>query len=173
MSCYYQAGIILHLSQPCVHYGREFSDWLTLVLWAWILRGRHQGMRLRNRLDGEQLYRIINSLFDWVATEHDEIIHDTVTWNHRYSAFIPPRAPLVYEYHVISLIRTELQCRFSVASYSRWLNYVPRKMPDVRSCYTRFTNAPINVRMLRHMYTRILRLMYAKMLARSLWKAKT
>ena len=34
---------------------------------------------------------------------------------------------------------------------SRWMNYVPRKMLDVRSRYARFTIAPIYVRMLRYM----------------------
>ena len=35
--------------------------------------------------------------------------------------------------------------------WPRWMNYVPRKMPDVRSRYARFTIAPIYVRMLRYM----------------------
>ena len=35
-------------------------------------------------------------------SEHDETIHDTVTWNQRYFAFILPRVPLVYKYHVMS-----------------------------------------------------------------------
>ena len=30
----------------------------------------------------------------------------TVTWNQRYFAFIRPRAPLVYKYHVISWIQS-------------------------------------------------------------------
>ena len=34
---------------------------------------------------------------------------------------------------------------------ARWMNYVPRKMPDVRSRYARFTIAPTYVRMLRYM----------------------
>ena len=37
------------------------------------------------------------------------------------------------------------------AALSLWVNYVPRKMPDVRSRYARFTIAPIDVRMLRYM----------------------
>ena len=37
------------------------------------------------------------------------------------------------------------------ATRTRWMNYVPRKMPDVRSRYDRFTIAPIYVRMLRYM----------------------
>ena len=60
MLCYYQAGIILHLNRPCVNYGTElFSDWPKRVLWGRILRRRHQGMRLRNRLGGERLYRVL------------------------------------------------------------------------------------------------------------------
>ena len=52
------------------------------------------------------------------------------------------------------------RCRFDgavslavprVVIVSRWMNYVPRKMPDVRSRYARFTIAPIYVRMLRYM----------------------
>ena len=37
------------------------------------------------------------------------------------------------------------------AAITRWMNYVPRKMPDVWSRYARFTIAPTYVRMLRYM----------------------
>ena len=43
---------------------------------------------------------------------------------------------------------TKFYCDLSI---SPWVNYVPRKMPDVRSRYARFTIAPIDVRMLRYM----------------------
>ena len=81
MSCCYQAIIILHLNRPRVHYGAEFSDCVRRVLWGRILRGRHgdKGMRLRNRLDGEQLYRGFSiGPIEW-RSEHDETIHDIVT----------------------------------------------------------------------------------------------
>ena len=45
---------------------------------------------------------------------------------------------------------TALRCT-PLPPTSLWMNYVPRKMPDVRSRYARFTIAPIDVRMLRYM----------------------
>ena len=37
----------------------------------------------------------------WWCCRH-EAIHDTITWNQHYFAFIRPCAPLVYKYYVIS-----------------------------------------------------------------------
>ena len=45
---------------------------------------------------------------------------------------------------------TRFEC-VNRATRTRWMNYVPRKMPDVRSRYDRFMIAPIYVRMLRYM----------------------
>ena len=109
MSFYYQAGIILHWNRQRVHYGAKYSDELGRVLWGPIHRrsGCRHGMRLRNSLHPERLYRILR----WTACHehdagHDETIHDTVTWNQRYFAFIRLRNPLVHKYHVISLIQS-------------------------------------------------------------------
>ena len=51
---------------------------------------------------------------------HDETIHDTVTWNQRYFAFIRQLAPLVYKYHVISLIQAYRdECRWFLIGINR------------------------------------------------------
>ena len=85
----------------------EFSNWLRRVIRGRILRGRHHGTKLWNSVDAKWLWRILQSSG---RHEHDAEKDETipewhssrVTLNQRCFAFIRPRTPLVYRYHVIS-----------------------------------------------------------------------
>ena len=130
-----QSGIIILVNWPRAF--AEFSNWLSRVLWGRILRGRHHGTRLWNSVDVKWLWRILQSSARY---EHDMMpnmmkqfmTHFSSKLNQRCFAFIRPRTPLVYIYHVISRpvsgwMWTGRAAQIDAKTTFRFRNIVPEK----------------------------------------------